>query len=533
MTQLSKIADGPQPEQIRPTAGSTHYVSSRKRISVKLARYGVAVAFFLGIITSAVQIFQDLSAEADKLDSNVVSVLEMARPPAIAAARSLDDTQAAQIINGLMTYEFVVNAQIVSDLGEVLASRTMAPRDGATPSIARFISGEDARHIIPLVDAANNNARYGEMIVSIDPSLALAGFFERSGFIIIAGILRNFLLAFAMFGIFHWLIARPLIRLNASIADVNPRKPDGQRIEPDSNHSDDEFGMLVENINDFIAATDEHLAERSRAESALKTLNEELEQRVAARTESLNAAQSELIVKERLATLGQLTATVSHELRNPLGAMRISTHVLRSKMDTSDDVQVRAVDRVERCIKRCDNIIDELLDYSRIKDLDRTMVSIDAWLDALLDEQVLPDGIVLERALALPDEKVSLDPERFRRAVINVYENACQAMTGNNETKPEPETGDTQRQLRVATRATGDRVEIVISDNGPGVSDEVLAQIFEPLFSTKNFGVGLGLPTVKHIVEQHGGDIEVETEVSRGTSFVLWIPRSRQEAGII
>ena len=336
-----------------------------------------------------------------------------------------------------------------------------------------------------------------------------------------------------MFGIFHWLIARPLIRLNASIADVDPRKPEGHRIEADSNHTDDEFGVLVENINDFIAATEEHLAERSRAESALKTLNEELEQRVAARTEALNAAQSELIVKDRLATLGQLTATVSHELRNPLGAMRISTHVLRSKMDTTDDAQVRAVDRVERCIKRCDNIIDELLDYSRIKDLDRTMISIDPWLGALLDEQVLPDGVVLERVLALPDEKVSLDPERFRRAVINVYENACQAMTGNTETETETESDGTQLQLRVATRTTGDRVEIVITDTGPGISDELLAQIFEPLFSTKNFGVGLGLPTVRHIVEQHGGDIEVETEVGRGTSFILWIPRGTQEDGIV
>jgi len=107
------------------------------------------------------------------------------------------------------------------------------------------------------------------MIVSIDPSLALAGFFERSGFIIVAGILRNFLLAFAMFGIFHWLIAKPLIRLNASIAGVDPQNPEGHRIAADSNHTEDEFGMLVDNINDFIAATDEHLAERTRAETGL------------------------------------------------------------------------------------------------------------------------------------------------------------------------------------------------------------------------------------------------------------------------
>ena len=499
---------------------------SRKRISVKLARYGVAAAFFLGIVTSVAQIFQDLSNEADKLNSNIGSVLEMARPPAIAAARSLDDTQAAQIINGLMTYDFVVDAQILSDLGEVLASRTISRRNGSTPGIARFISGDDTRHVIPLIDAANNDTHYGQMIVIIDPSLAFSGFFERSGFIVIAGILRNFLLAFVFFGIFHWLVAKPLIRLNASIGGIDPRNPEGHRIRTASQHSDDEFGKLVENINDFIAATDEHLTERSRAEMALQTLNEELENRVAERTAALESAQKELVAKERLATLGQLTATVSHELRNPLGAMRISTHVLSARMDAADDLQVRAVERVERGIKRCDNIIDELLDYSRIKDLDRTVVSIDEWLAALLDEQVLPGGIVLERDLALSNESVPIDPERLRRAVINVFENACQAMTNNAET----ETGDTQSRLRIATRATDDRIEIVIADTGPGIPDEVMAQIFEPLFSTKNFGIGLGLPTAKHIVEQHGGNIEVETEEGRGTSFVLWLPRGDQEA---
>ena len=195
-------------------------------------------------------------------------------------------------------------------------------------------------------------------------------------------------------------------------------------------------------------------------------------------------------------------------------------------MDTADDIQVRALERIERGIKRCDNIIDELLDYSRIKDLDRTVVSIDGWLATLLDEQPLPAGIILERDLTLPNESVPIDPERLRRAVINVFENACQAMTHNTET----ETGDTQSRLRIATRATDDRIEIVITDTGPGIPGEVLAQIFEPLFSTKNFGIGLGLPTAKQIVEQHGGDIKVETEEGRGTSFVLRLPRGEQEA---
>jgi signal transduction histidine kinase len=86
-----------------------------------------------------------------------------------------------------------------------------------------------------------------------------------------------------------------------------------------------------------------------------------------------------------------------------------------------------------------------------------------------------------------------------------------------------------RRQLTVGTRAGNERIEIFVADTGPGITDEVLARIFEPLFSTKNFGVGLGLPTVRQIMEQHGGGVEVETDQGRGMRFVLWLPRETEE----
>ncbi len=237
------------------------------------------------------------------------------------------------------------------------------------------------------------------------------------------------------------------------------------------------------------------------------------------RTAELRAAQDELVKSERLATLGKLTATVSHELRNPLGTMRTSMYVVE-KITESEDLRLRsAIERVNRNITRCDRIIDELLDFTRIRELDIVETEIDSWLDGLLDEQVIPAGVTVERRFGTGGMTLLADTSRLRRAVINVFENACQAV---QETEGR-ESSDAPR-IVVETRLTGGRFEICISDNGPGVPAGIAEKIFEPLFSTKNFGVGLGLPTVRQIMQQHGGHVEIDLAAEIGAKFALWLP---------
>ena len=229
------------------------------------------------------------------------------------------------------------------------------------------------------------------------------------------------------------------------------------------------------------------------------------------------------MLQERLATLGQLTATVSHELRNPLGVIRTSAFIIKEgRTDTNPRVP-RALERIERSVVRCDRIIDELLDFTRISGLEPEPTPIDAWLDATLKEQALPAGITLRRDFGLAGTTVPFDHDRFRRAIINVFDNACQAMTG--EVDPEATDAD-DAVLSVRTRRKNGRVEVIFEDRGPGIPADVLPKIFEPLFSTKGFGVGLGLPVVKQIMEQHGGGIEIETAEGHGTKVCLWLPTS-------
>ena len=165
-----------------------------------------------------------------------------------------------------------------------------------------------------------------------------------------------------------------------------------------------------------------------RANGEFTELNRTLERRVQERSEELHTAQKDLVRSERLAALGQLTATVSHELRNPLGALRSSLFVIKGKTEESGLKLERPVGRAERSIQRCDNIITEMLDFARASEIDPEIGHIDAWLDDTIGELAVPAGITLRRTALSPEAQVSFDGERLRRAVINVFENACQAM---------------------------------------------------------------------------------------------------------
>ena len=133
----------------------------------------------------------------------------------------------------------------------------------------------------------------------------------------------------------------------------------------------------------------------------------------------------------------------------------------------------------------------------------------------------MPAGVTVSHALDC-GLALAIDPERLRRAVLNVVENACQAMTPEDDDAAPAE--DSDRRLSVATRTTGARVEIRVRDTGPGIDEATPAKVFEPLFSTKAFGVGLGTTVVEQIMEQHDGGIEIDSAPGRGTEVVLWLP---------
>jgi len=239
----------------------------------------------------------------------------------------------------------------------------------------------------------------------------------------------------------------------------------------------------------------------------------------------LKKLETELLRKERLAAMGQLTGTVAHELRNPLGAIAASVGVLRMKCVQAGIDAERALARAERGVQRCERIVTELLDFARAKGLQRRTAVLDDCLSGILEELDIPPGIESAFSSGCPEMTVRVDREELLRAIVNVVDNACHAMSaavGGNGAGDRPAA-----RLVIETRCRGGRACITVSDTGQGMTPDVLAQVVEPLFSTKSFGTGLGLPTVKRIMEDHGGGLEIESEVGKGTRVELWLPVDR------
>jgi signal transduction histidine kinase len=216
-----------------------------------------------------------------------------------------------------------------------------------------------------------------------------------------------------------------------------------------------------------------------------------------------------------------VAATVSHELRNPLSAIGPSLYVTRKGIPPDDGRTAAAIDRAERNLRRCDRLIEELLDFARVGQPGAAPMRLDDWLISVLDELAVGAEVQLVRRCAAAGVLVAVDEDRLRRAVINVWTNACQAF----EKTEAAVDADRPPEIVVSSRKVGERVEIIIADNGSGIEDEVMPRIFEPLFSTKGFGTGLGLPAVEQILERYGGGVDLASSVGEGTTVTLWLPR--------
>ena len=257
------------------------------------------------------------------------------------------------------------------------------------------------------------------------------------------------------------------------------------------------------------------VTEATKAKLELIRHRDQLEDVIEERTHQLKAAQDSLLRKERLAALGQLTAAVSHELRNPLATLKASLVFLDRKLDDLSPEAERAMERVNRSVDRCENIIEDLLEHTRLQPLLLEKVDMSAWLHSVLDYYEIPSWLSLKRDL--PTELLAkFDTESIRRALMNLLDNAAQALSTIDIAD--------KKMITIAAREVGSYAEFSVADNGPGMDEETRKMIFEPLYTTKTYGVGLGLPIVQRIVEQHQGQVIVSSKVGLGTKIIVRLP---------
>lgn len=272
------------------------------------------------------------------------------------------------------------------------------------------------------------------------------------------------------------------------------------------------------------------LADNVRKLEAVNAHATSLNTELLAKMAELKAAQDDIVKKGKLAQLGQLTATVAHEIRNPLGAIKTSTQLVERKVRDKNLGLEKLLERINNGVSRCDQIITELLDFARSKSLQVRSAGIDAWVRAIVEEEArsLPPSVQVSYDLGLGDTLAAFDPECMRRVLVNLLSNAAEAMVGKGDARVADVTH--APMIRVSTRMVDGKVEIAVKDNGPGIAEDNIKKILEPLFTTKSFGVGLGLPAVEKVLEHHGGGLRIESRPGGGATFTAWFPIGHVQA---
>jgi len=281
----------------------------------------------------------------------------------------------------------------------------------------------------------------------------------------------------------------------------------GERVEI---RSGDEVGRLAEAFNAMAASLQER-------EGKLDQRTEELEAALA----ELREHQAALIRSERLATIGQMAAQIAHEVRNPLNALGLNADMLADEVRAgSAEEAAETVAAIKNEIARLTAVTEAYLALGRLPPLRLDPYPLSTFVRELIRfqaEEIDQAGVQVD--LDLPDDlpEVQVDVGQLRQALLNILRNAVEALADGG--------GGT---LKVAASEDGDEIRLDLEDDGPGMDAEHVARIFDPFFSTKERGSGLGLPITHQVIAEHGGRIECTSSLGEGTKFTIWLPRAKE-----
>jgi len=223
--------------------------------------------------------------------------------------------------------------------------------------------------------------------------------------------------------------------------------------------------------------------------------------------------KEELVRSERLAFTGRIAASIAHEIRNPLGNVYMSVQQLKKAFAPRSPWKEH-IEVIMRNTERINFLITELLNCARPPELNIKSYDIHEVLESVLDSvgtKLVSQYVKVHKSLKAEISTINVDSEQIKRVFSNIIINAIESMPENSE-------------LTVSTKNDGNYFIVKIKDVGEGIPDEDIIRIFDPFFSTKPAGIGLGLSICYGIVVSHGGVIEVESEMNKGTVFTISLP---------
>ncbi|WP_455277875.1 sensor histidine kinase [[Eubacterium] cellulosolvens] len=234
----------------------------------------------------------------------------------------------------------------------------------------------------------------------------------------------------------------------------------------------------------------------------------ELKQEIIKREEM----QEQMVRQEKLVVLGQLAGGVGHELRNPLGAIKNAVYFLNMVLEKPEPEVKESLEILDKEVVRSEIIISSLLDFARTKPPKKRKININERIRESLSHIAVPDNVKVNDQLNDTLPTVLVDPDQLDRVFENITLNAVQAM---------PDGGELTLKSELAS---AEWVTVSITDTGVGISEDKMKKLFEPLFTTKAKGIGLGLAVSRTLTEANGGEITAHSEVGKGSTFTVKLP---------
>ncbi len=233
-------------------------------------------------------------------------------------------------------------------------------------------------------------------------------------------------------------------------------------------------------------------------------------------SQKLETFFEDYVYKEKLATLGILAEKIGHEIRNPLGVINNSIYYLTLRLKNSDEKIRKHLKMMQKEVERSNKLVTHLLNLTSLNKLNLEMGDINLLIKEFLEDYEFPTNIALKLNLDYSLPLIEIDRLLIHQVFQNIIKNSVEAM---------PNGGN----LGIKTKKNDSLVEIIFKDSGMGIPKINLYKIFNPLFSTKIYGIGLGLTLVKNIIELHEGEIGVESESDIGTTITIRIPFGKKE----
>jgi two-component system NtrC family sensor kinase len=343
----------------------------------------------------------------------------------------------------------------------------------------------------------------------LDTMISLEGFEKEKAQIynrmILSGIISVIILSFLLSLLLTRFVNRPIDKLLAA----TKKAAHGDLDQAVAIQSRDELGELSNSFNNMIT-------ELKRSRDAIEGWTQTLEQRVQERTRELQQVQDQLIRAGKMAALGELAAGVAHEINNPLTGVLTFSSLMLKKVDENNPWK-KDLENIVQQTTRCRNIVRGLLDFARQRKPDKKEWDIHTLLEntlILVEKQAPFQNIKIKKSFNTRIPMLFVDGDQIQQVFMNILLNAADAMTLNGGT------------LTIQTELKNGIAQISFTDTGQGISKEHLSKLFAPFFTTKETGkgTGLGLAISYGIIQSHNGEIEVESEVGKGSTFRIQLP---------